>query len=276
MSDPRFIDTHAHVNMTAFSDDAEAVLQRALAADTWVINIGAHHRASERAVTLAEQYETGVYAVTGLHPLYTHPSATSVSTTYAETELPERDLEHFDVETYRELLAHPKVVAAGEIGLDHIDEPPESMKTAQRDVFIAQMELAKEVGKPVVFHCRKAYDDLISILESHYETLPGGILHSFMGRVPQAERLLDMGFFFSVNGLITFNRGRDKVLKHIPLERLVIETDAPYLTPEPHRGERNEPVYVQHVAEKLAEIKQVSAEEVSDMTTRNARRLFGI
>ena len=160
----------------------------------------------------------------------------------------------------------------------------------QKEVFKAQLELAQQLQKPVIFHCRKAYDDLIAILEEFNSgclscpfACPGagggkleGVVHCFMSRWSHAEKLLNMGFYFGFNGLITYARDYDKVIEKLPLERILLETDCPYLTPEPYRGQRNEPSYVKYVAEKIAEIKKIKIEQVAEQTTKNAKELFKI
>ena len=175
----------------------------------------------------------------------------------------------------------------GEIGLDYFDNITEKAKEKQKQVFMEQLDLARQMDKPIIFHCRKAYNDLIELLEifsfgcsncmmSCAPNKLRGVIHCFMGRLSQSEKFLEMGFHISFNGLITYARDYDKVIKNTPLDRILIETDAPYLTPEPHRGKRNEPLYVKYVAEKIAEIKGIKYNQVAKQTTKNARELFGI
>jgi TatD DNase family protein len=185
--------------------------------------------------------------------------------------------EKFDPERYRELCKDEKVVAIGEIGLDYYHNAEN--KNLQREALLEQLNLAESVNKPVILHCREAHNDLLEILKNW--TKFGnkeirGVVHSFSGRLPQAQEYLDMGFYLGFNGIITFARDYDRVVKEIPVDRLVVETDCPYLTPIPFRGKRNEPSYVKYVAEKVAEIRGISVEEVAETTTRNAKKLFGI
>jgi TatD DNase family protein len=283
MSKPLLIDTHTHVNFNAYKDDGDKVIKRALDENIWVINVGAQYSTSRRAVDYAEKYEKGVYAIVGLHPIHTYQGGEEREWS---GEIIKRDFEELDESKYRQLLKNPKTVALGEIGLDYVDGISEEIKEKQKEVFMAQLDLARQMDKPIVFHCRKAYDDLIELLEmfnfgcAHcpHACAPKlrGVLHCFMGRWSQAERFLEMGFYLGFNGLITYARDYDKVIKNTPLDRILLETDCPYLTPEPHRGERNEPLYVKYVAEKIAEIKGIKFEQIAKQTTQNARELFGI
>jgi len=283
MKKPLLIDTHAHVNFNTFKKNGDEVICRALDSNIWVINVGAQYSSSKRAVKYAEKYKKGVYAVVGLHPSHVYKK-TKKETEWEKGE--KREFEEFDNEKYEKLLKSPKTVAVGEIGLDYYDGISEEEKNKQKQVFLEQIELAQQTNKPICIHCRKAYDDLIELLTmfnfgcAHcpHACAPGlkGVVHCFMGRLSQAEKLIDMGFYISFNGLITYARDYDKVIEKIPLDKIVLETDAPYLTPKPYRDKRNEPAYVKYVAEKIAEIKKVSFKKVAEQTTKNARELFGI
>ncbi len=275
MSKPILIDTHAHINFRDFKEDGDKVIRRALENDIWVINVGAQYSTSKRAVEYAEKYKEGVYAIVGLHPIHV-----------LEGEAEEREYEELDEKKYIKLLENPKSVAVGEIGLEYDDQITEEKKDKQKEILVRQIEMAQQMRKPIVFHCRKAYDDLIDFLTMFnigcascpHACLPKlrGVIHCFMGKLSQAEKLIEMGFYISFNGLITYARDYDKVIKEIPLENILIETDCPYLTPEPHHDKRNEPLYVKYVAEKIAEIKGIKFEEVAKQTTKNARQLFNI
>lgn len=294
------IDTHAHVNFAVFREDANKVVERALKENVWIINIGSQYETSKRAVEIAERYPEGVYAAVALHPIHLGPSKV-IDEQEEEPLLKFKTREEeFDKEKYRELAKNPKVVAIGETGLDYYyaeaDKPrtdisvrgkrgsetrinADKIKKLQKEVFKKHLELAKELDKPVIFHCRKAYNDLLEILKSKIYNPKSnlkGVLHCFMGKWSQAEQFLEMGFYLGFNGLITYCRDYDKVIKNIPLEKILVETDCPYLSPEPHRGERNEPLYVKFVAQKIAEIKGIDFEEVAKQTTKNARELFRI
>jgi TatD DNase family protein len=266
------IDTHAHVNFNAYKDDADGAIRRSLENDIWMINIGSQYNTSKRAVEIAKKYKQGVYAAIALHPIHLGPSKFIDE---EEVKFKTRE-ERFDKEKYKKLAKNPKVVAIGETGLDYYYvNDQEEIKNLQKKVFKQHLELAKELNKPVVFHCRKAYNDLLYEIQDTKYKLQGA-LHCFMGKKGQAEEFLKMGFYLGFNGLITYCRDYDKVIRNIPLEKILIETDCPYLTPAPHRGKRNKPLYVKYVAEKIAEIKGVSFEKVAEQTTKNARELFGI
>lgn len=281
MSKPILIDTHSHVNFNAYADDGEAVVKRALDNGVWMINAGAQYSTSCRAVEYAEKYKEGVYAAVGLHPSHTH-----IDNLNQDKDIEVEEVEVFDAEKYKKLLENPKTVAIGEIGLEYGDNISQKAKDKQKEVLIEQIELAQQLGKPIVFHCLKAYDDLIELLEmfnfgcAHcaHSCSPNlrGVMHCFVGRLSQAEKFVEIGFHIGLNGIITYARDYDKIIKKIPLEKILLETDCPYLSPVPHRGERNEPLYVKYVAEKIAEIRGVSFEKVAEQTTKNARELFEI
>jgi len=267
------IDTHTHVNFNVYRDDAGEVIRRSLDNDVWMINIGSQYSTSKRAVKMAEKYKQGVYAAIALHPVHLGPSK-YIDEEEAQFQIRE---EKFDKQKYKKLAKNSKVVAIGETGLDYhyMDIASPHIKELQKEVFIQHLELVQEVNKPIIFHCRKAYDDLLYELRvTSYELR--GVLHCFMGKRSQAEEFLKMGFYLGFNGLITYCRDYDKVIRSTPLEKILIETDCPYLTPVPHRGERNEPLYVKYVAEKIAALKEVNFEEVARQTTKNAKELFGL
>ena len=186
--------------------------------------------------------------------------------------------EEFDYEFYKKLAGHPKAVAIGECGLDYYRLTSDT-KEAQEKAFLQHIELAEEVKKPLMIHCRNAFADLIRILKTQSRKLKAdypGVIHFFSGTTDDAKELLSLGFLFSFGGVITFTRDYDEVVRFIPLERIVLETDAPYVAPLPYRGKRNEPAYVIEVAKKIAELKDLSFEEITGETTKNARNIFGI
>ncbi len=278
IQEPKLIDAHTHVQFSAYKDDADEVIKRSLDAGIWLINVGTQQETSQKAIELAEKYPQGVYATAGLHPIHTDKSF------HDKEELGEGGAaftsqgEIFDFGYYKTLSAKPKVVAIGECGLDYYHIKDETSKKKQELAFIQQIELALAVKKPIMIHCREAFDDLIEVLKannSKLQTTPG-IIHFFSGNLTQATRLLDMGFYFTFGGVITFARDYDEIIKTVPINRLMLETDAPYITPAPHRGKRNEPVFVIEVAKKIAEIKGVDFEEVSHHTVENTRAVFGI
>ena len=284
MPQPLLIDTHAHINFKDYRLDGDEVIRRALDQGIWLINVGAQYSTSRRAVEYAQKYPQGVYAAVGLHPSHLCPH--TKQKVIWQRGKSEEEFEEFETKKYQAFMEKPKVVAVGEVGLDYYEEITTSEKEKQKEVLIKQLELAQQAGKPVIFHCRKAYNDLIEILAmfnlgcAHcpMSCAPRlrGVIHSFMGRWSQAKKLLEMGFYFGFNGLITYARDYDKVIKNLPLEMILLETDSPYLTPVPHRYERNEPSYVRYVAEKIAHIKGISFEKVAEQTTKNAQILFNL
>lgn len=276
---PKLIDAHTHVQFAAYKDDALEVIQRSLAESIWLINVGTQKDTSQKAVEIAEKYPEGVYATVGIHPIHTEKSfhdAEELGEGEAAQEFSSRG-EQFDYDYYKKLGEHEKVVAIGECGFDFFRQGNET-KDKQEKAFTAQIELAAELKKPLMIHCREAYSDLIKTVTTYYKLLanPAGIVHFFSGTKDDAKKLLELGFYFSFGGVITFVRDYDELIKYIGLERIVLETDAPYVTPIPHRGKRNEPAYVSFVAEKLAEILNERPEEVALKTTQNARDVLKI
>lgn len=274
---PKFIDTHSHLNFQAFREDYDDVIQRSLAGEVWMINVGTQFETSRRAVEIAEEYSDGVYAAIGLHPIHLFEHHVDEE----ETSFNARG-EEFNADSYKALLSRSiKVVAIGEFGLDYYhlppDEDPELVKKVQAEVLKQHLILAEECDKPAMIHCRDAYDDLVRIIEevNYHGT---GEIHSFTGTWEQAKLFLNLGFYVALNGIITFDKtGRsEEVAKNLPLDRMILETDSPYLTPVPHRGKRNEPANVRFVAQKVAEWKGIEVSEVERATTENARKLFRI
>lgn len=277
------IDTHAHVNFRAFKDDAKEVLQRALDGGVHVINIGSQIDTSRQCVELANQFSEGVYAVVGLHPEHTHSQYVDEEEAHFKTRE-----ENFDYEAYHELAKNPKVVGIGECGLDYYRLPDDVdqkiIKDKQKKAFLRQLKLAKELDKVLVIHSRPAkgdeslYDDLLAILDR--ETISGlrFEVHSYTGSPEYLQKFLDRGAYVSFNGIVTFDKtgNMEKLVKLVPLDRIVLETDCPYLSPVPHRGKRNEPSFVKFVAERVSQIKNLSANEVAETTTSNAKKLFKI
>lgn len=285
MKTPLLIDTHAHINFNGYKEDGDKIIKRALEHGVWVINVGAQYSSSVRAVKYANKYDQGVYAMVGLHPSHVYKNTKYQPDEWERGE--QKEFEEFDQGKYRKLLEDKKTVALGEIGLDYHDQITDQEKEKQRQVFLEQLELAQQMNKPVAIHCRKAYEDLIDLLmmfnsgcascpQACASTGLRGVVHCFVGRWAQAEKLLDIGFHISFTGLITYANDYDKVIEKMPLEKILIETDSPYLTPKPHRGKRNEPSYVKYVAQRIAQIKKIKFEKTAQQTTQNARELFGI
>lgn len=249
------IDTHAHLDHEWFDGERDEVVQRARDAGVGtIVTIGADMSTSEAAVRLAETYPS-VYATVGIHP---HDASGATEAAY---------------ERLKELAAHPKVVAIGEIGLDYYYD--HSPRDVQRQVFIRQLALARETGLPFIIHNRDASDDVMAVLREHGRGLPG-LLHAFTGDAAMAAECVEMGWYISVGGMMTFKNAEAirSAVADVPLERILLETDAPYLTPVPLRGRRNEPAYVRYVADFLAAERGLDVTEVARVTTQNARRFF--
>jgi TatD DNase family protein len=277
---PKLIDVHAHVHFAAYEDDAREVIDRALSDNIWMVTVGTQRETSEGAIKIAEEYKEGLYATVGLHPIHTSKSY------HDEKELGGGDAakaftskgEDFDPHIYKGLANHEKVVAIGECGLDYY-RLDEKTKEKQAKVFEEHIMIAGAVGKPLMIHCRDAFADLIEILKVNKRKLKTdypGIVHFFTGSVDDAKELAELGFYFSFGGVVTFTRDYDESIKEAGIERIVLETDAPYVAPVPFRGKRNEPAYILHTAEKIAEILGKSTEEVQGKTTENARKILGI
>jgi TatD DNase family protein len=251
-------DTHAHLNAIQYEEDLEEVIQRAKSEDvTDIVVVGFDRDTIRRAMELTEQYDM-IYAAVGWHPVDAI------------------DMTDDDLEWIKELASHPKVVAIGEMGLDYYwDKSP---KDIQKEVFRKQIQLAKEVQLPIIIHNRDATEDVVKILQEENAREVGGIMHCFTGSLEVAKQCIDMNFYLSFGGPVTFKNAKKpkEVAKEIPIDRLLIETDCPYLTPHPFRGKRNEPSYVKYVAEQIAELRELSVEEVAKKTSDNAKKLFGI
>ncbi|MGN1401626.1 MAG: TatD family hydrolase [Bacillus sp. (in: firmicutes)] len=251
-------DTHAHLNAEQYTEDLEAVIDRAQAEGvSRMVVVGFDRPTITKAMQLTEQYPF-IYAAVGWHPVDAV------------------DMTNEDLAWIEELAANPKVVALGEMGLDyHWDKSP---KEIQKEVFRKQIALAKKVKLPIIIHNREATQDIVQILKEEGAEEVGGIMHCFSGSAETAKECMKMNFFISFGGPVTFKNARNvkEVAADIPLDRLLIETDCPYLTPHPHRGKRNEPSYVKLVAEELANLKGLSFEELADITTKNAKKVFGI
>jgi len=278
-----FIDTHAHVNFSAFKYDADEVIRRSLDNEIWMILVGTEYKTSKRALDYANKYERGVFATVGLHPIHLQ----SISAKGEDYEFQSR-AEDFNYEVYERLAKSNKTVAIGEIGLDyyHIDKTRNAapVKERQKEIFIEQFKLARELDLPVIIHCRQAHDDMLAMLKAlkkQYRDIlskdkPWGVMHCYSGDEDLAWQYFNLGLIISFTGLITFSVLWDDLIRRVPLEKIMIETDCPYMTPEPYRGQRNEPILVKYVAERIAEIKNLSIEKVADITTKNAREFFGI
>lgn len=250
-------DSHAHIDDKRFNDDREEVIARAAESGvTGIINAGADMFSSARAVELAEKYPA-VYAAVGIHP---HDA---------------KEAREEDYDKLTDWAGRPKTVAIGEIGLDyHYDFSP---REVQQAVFVRQLDLARQLAKPVIIHDREAHADIMATVKKEGKGLIG-VFHCFSGSLEMAREVLQLGFYISVAGPLTFPNAHKllDIVREVPLDRLLVETDSPYLTPQPHRGKRNEPAYVRLVAEKMAELRGIDLDTLAAATTENVKRLFGI
>lgn len=271
------IDSHCHLDFKEFDRDREEAIKRFFdLGGEKMINVGCDLASSERSVDLASKHKN-IFASVGVHP---HDA---------------EKLDELVLGKLEELIANKKVVAVGEIGLDYFrPESSRSPKEKQIEAFKMQLDLAKKHNKPVIIHCRDAYVEMLEILKSRQSEKLRGVMHCFLGSWPIAEELLNLGFYLGFTGAITYQKKSAfvsapvtpkfkldepeifNVIKNTPLDRILIETDCPYLAPMPHRGERNEPSFVKHVAEKIAEIKGTSIEKTEKATSENAGKLFGV
>ena len=250
------IDSHAHLEMAEFKNDLEEVIQRAKESGIeHIFTVGTEKKDWERAIEIADSHP-GIYAILGVHP---HNAKEIDAGTYP---------------TLRELCRNEKVRAYGEIGLDFFRN--HSPREVQIKGFREQIALARDLQLPIVVHDRDAHRETVDILKSEGADQWGGIIHCFSGDYRMAKECLDMGFYISIPGTITFNNASEfrEIVKKIPLESLLVETDAPFLTPVPYRGKRNEPGFVRYTAEKIAELKKITLEKVAEITTENALRVF--
>ena len=251
-------DSHAHLDDERFKGEVDDIVNNAREAGIgFILNPGCDEETSRNAVKLSQKYPE-VYAAVGFHP---------------------SDCAHFDLNThipmFKEWLGMKKTLAIGEIGLDyHYDDG--APRDLQKKVFEAQIDLANELQVPIIVHDRDAHGDSFAMVKSCLKPETGGVFHSYSGSVEMARDLLDLGLYLSIGGPLTFKNSRKApdVVAYMPLDRLLIETDSPYMTPVPFRGKRNEPAYVAYVAQKVAEIKGITVEEVAEQTSQNCRDLF--
>ena len=252
------IDSHAHLDMKAFDEDRKDVLDRALAGGVgYIISIGIDTASSLRALELAKQYDF-IYSSVGFHP---HAA---------------KDIEPEKLLELKELASEPKVVAWGEIGLDfYRDYAPHDK---QIEGFIRQLEMAADVDLPVIIHNREADGKVLAILKKMKSGERKGVIHCFSGDYKLAMELIDMGYYISIPGTVTYKNALrvQDVAARIPLDRMLLETDAPFLAPVPKRGKRNEPLFVTHTAKKIAALRNVEFEDIALKTTENVKRLFGL
>lgn len=253
-------ESHAHYDDAKFDDDRELLLQRLLSDSICgIINVGASIKSTKASIALAEKH-SAVYAAAGVHP-----------------EMAD-ELDEDSFAWLKEQLRHPKVVAVGEIGLDYYHGKEQTVRERQKHWFARQLELSKVSGLPVIIHSRDAAQDTLQIMKDTHADEISGVVHCFSYAVNLAEEFVAMGYFIGVGGVVTFKNGKKLVetVKKIPLEKIPLETDAPYLSPEPFRGSRNDSSNLVYAAERIAQIKGITADEVIDVTRRNGERLFHI
>ena len=252
----QLIETHAHLDFKDYDADREEVIKRAKEHGVFkIINIGADIDGSKKGIELAKKYPE-VYATVGIHP--------------EEGDIVNKE----NINLLKKLAKQDKVVAIGEIGLDYQieDVGPETQKVG----FIAQLDLAFELNLPVVVHIRKSLEDVLEILSKYDWSKNNGVVHCYSSSYKKVNRILDMGLHVSFTGIVTYDEGTQKASQAVPLEKMMLETDCPFLAPEPYRGERAEPWHVELIAKKIAEIKNTSLEEVAKTTTNNAIKFFNL
>jgi TatD DNase family protein len=277
---PRLVDTHAHLNFFDYEKDWKRTIERSLEKGVWMINIGTNFQSSQRAIAIAEEYSTGVFAAIGLHPTNIEYGRFKLFSEKGQKK-PENFLEEdFDIEGCENLAKSKKAAAIGEIGLDYFYKPKDpaeldGYKAKQKEIFEKQLAFAEKMGLPVIIHCRDAHDEMIAILEQRIAKghQLKGVIHCFNGTTVQAEKYLALGLFIGINGII-FKMDLEETIQKIPLEKIILETDCPFLVPPMAGIKRNEPGFLHFTAEKLAEIKGIDFETVSKITTQNAHQLF--
>ena len=251
-----FFDSHAHYDDERFNKDRHELLTSMSKNDVgYIVNAAADIASSYEGIELTEKYSS-IYAAVGVHPHNVD------------------GLEKDAVEILESLSQHPKVVAIGEIGLDYYYD--HSPRDIQKIWFKRQMDLAKKVKLPIIVHSREAAEETFDMIKQ--SGLEHGVIHCYSGSAEMAKEYIKLGFYIGVGGTVTFNNARRpvEVVEQIPLESIVIETDCPYLTPVPHRGKRNDSTYLKYIAQKIADIKEISIEKVAHVTTKNAKALYGL
>jgi len=276
----KYFDVHGHPNFPAYDADREAVVGRAFEAGVWMTAVGTTLPTSKAAVALAEKYEEGLYAIVGIHPTHASPSHADPDEIGDLAKVGvDVEAEVFDEKVLNELAANKKTVAIGECGLDYF-RMEKSSKALQKELFIKHIQLANKAGKPLMLHVRNGKDRGSVYIEAakilkEYARVPFDF-HFFAGSLEETKLLLDLGAHFSFTGVVTFARSYDEVIKYLPLDRIMSETDCPYIAPVPHRGKRNEPAYVREVVRSIAEIRGGNPRDVEKSLATNALAFFGI
>jgi len=287
------IDSHAHINFKEYDAELDDVIQRSLDNKTWLINVGSNYESSQKAVEIANKFVLGVWAAVGLHPIHL------IKDIEEKTEFAGQETsfftpqEKFGYKKYYELAkSSEKVVGLGETGLDFFrladnKHPLAKVKETQINVFREFIKLAKETDLPLILHCRgdekdplAAYDTMLDVLRLEIGDWRlgkvRGVIHCFGGNLEHARKFIDLGFYIGFTGIVTFKNAKElqQIAKEIPLDKILIETDSPFLAPDPYRGQRNEPSYVQYIAQKIADLKELTFEEVEKQTFDNTSKLF--
>ncbi|MCK5021658.1 MAG: TatD family hydrolase [Candidatus Pacebacteria bacterium] len=256
----KYFDTHAHLDMSQFDEDRDILIKKLQDENIGVITIGVDKKSSLEAIKLSEKYDN-VFASVGFHPIDAK--------------------EEFKWEYFSEIIQNPKIVAIGECGLEffRIEKDSEEEKKRQIKLFESQIDFAVKYDKPLMIHCRNAHKDVLAILKvkkQKYGDKLRGIIHFFSGNIQEAQEYIDLGFSFSFGGVITFTSDYDEVVKFIPIDRILSETDAPFVAPEPYRGKRNEPIYIKEVVKKIAELKEEDLAKTKDILVQNAVNMFAL
>lgn len=277
-----YFDSHTHMQFAAYDKDRDDLMKQTLEEEVGMINVGTNLKTSKDALSLANKYsDKPVFGTAGLHPTHTYSDYQDSS----EVNDGSGKEESFKYEEYKEIAKEDKIIAVGECGLDYFRvEKSEKKKVEklQKQALIKQIGLAEEMDLPLMVHCRpkagtdKAYKELIDVMGAEANNLKTAVIHFFVGSKDTAKEFLDLGFNFTFGGVITFAREYDDVIDYIPLERIMLETDAPYVTPTPHRGKRNEPRFVKEVYKKMAELKKLDIKDLKQQMIENNERVFNI
>jgi len=282
------IDSHCHPQFPQYDSDRQEVIKRAQNEDIGMVCVGTDLEMSKKAIELAENYEVPILppqsgdAKSRIRDVATVRGTGNIGSIWASVGVHPNDLEQnheLGIMNYGELLNHPKVVALGEVGLDYYRTREPKKKELQRQIFKKFLDLALELNKPLIIHSRDAFQDTFDILNSYFmihNSKLRGVIHSFTYSFNEAQEFFDLGFYIGLNGIITFTEQYNDTVLNAPLDRILLETDAPFLAPVPNRGKRNEPLWVKFVAEHLSKIRGVSVEEVNKITLENTKNLFGI
>lgn len=260
----KIIDSHTHLQFESFDKDRGEVIKRALEHGIGTINAGADIESSKKAVEIAGNFSYGVWATSGIHP--------TEMTFKNDSELKK------SIDDIKNIAKEKSVVAIGECGLDYFHQKEEKQKEIQRALFLEQIKISNELKKPLVVHCREAFPDLLEVLTLNKNLLlkNPGIIHFFTGTLNDAKKLLELNFSFTFGGLITFNRTFDEIIKYISIENILVETDAPFVSPQSHRGQRNEPIYIEETTSSLAQIKDIDEDILKKTLLQNTTKIFSL